>query len=89
MNLFINYRQIGGGRYRLNQINGTLIGAQTQQNNTALQLTCNQFGGSLNALKLNPLSTTMPTPTFGECDPNDQLKRTDYYNTFTGNRKRL
>lgn len=78
----------GGGRYRLNQITGTLIGAQTQQNNTALQLTCNQFSQTLNALKINPLGGNA-TPEFGYCvqgtRPEDQALRSDYYNTFTSN----
>jgi hypothetical protein len=76
----------GGGRYRLNQINGTLIGAQTQQNNQALQLTCNQFSSSLNALKLNPLGGNA-TPEFGYCLDGDENQkwRSDYYNTFTSN----
>jgi hypothetical protein len=76
----------GGGRYRLNQIIGTLIGAQTQQNNQALQLTCNQFGSSLNALKLNPLGGNA-TPEFGYCLDGDENQkwRSDYFNTFTSN----
>jgi subtilisin family serine protease len=78
----------GGGRYRLNQIAGTLIGAQTQHNNTALQLTCNQFAQTLNALKLNPLGGNA-TPEFGYCvqgtRPEDQALRSDYNNTFISN----
>jgi len=79
----------GGGNFRLNHIQGSPIGAQTQQNNQALQLTCNGFENTYNAIKMNPVTTTQQTPGFGICDPRatdeGQKNRTDYYNTFISN----
>ncbi|MCK6612411.1 MAG: hypothetical protein L6Q78_15385 [Bacteroidia bacterium] len=77
----------GGGSVRLNQLSDAYLGCQTQQNNLALQITCNQFADNANAINLNPVtnSSNYETPFFGFCDPNNQDVRTDYFNTFYTN----
>ncbi|MCK6611603.1 MAG: T9SS type A sorting domain-containing protein [Bacteroidia bacterium] len=77
----------GSGNVRLNQLSDAYLGCQTQQNNLALQISCNQFTDNANAINLNPVSNSSnyETPFFGFCDPNNQDIRTDYFNTFYTN----
>ncbi|MCG9879890.1 MAG: hypothetical protein MH472_04760, partial [Bacteroidia bacterium] len=77
----------GGGSVRLNQISDAYLGCQTQQNNLALQISCNQFTDNANAINLNPVTNSInyETPFFGFCHPIDQAQRTDYFNTFYTN----
>lgn len=77
----------GGGSVRLNQLSDAYLGCQTQQNNLALQISCNQFTDNANAINLNPVTNSInyETPFFGFCDPNNQDVRTDYFNTFFTN----
>jgi hypothetical protein len=81
----------GGGSVRLNQISDAYLGCQTQQNNLALQISCNQFTDIAKAINLNPVtnSSNYETPFFGFCaignSPSAIAQRTDYLNTFFTN----
>lgn len=86
----------GGAFFRLNNINNTNIGTQTQTNNSNANIACNEYRGTgvsghpnNSALQLNLLSTTGITPWFGECATGtNQIaidKRKDFANTFITN----
>lgn len=86
----------GGAFFRLNTINNTNIGTQTQTNNANANIACNEYrntgvSGNPNnsALQLNLLSTTGFTPWFGECATGTNQaaidKRIDFANTFITN----
>lgn len=92
-----NTDAIGGGAFfRLNTINNTNIGTQTQTDNANANIACNEYrstgvSGHPNnsALQLNLLSTTGLTPWFGECATGTNQaaidKRKDFANTFITN----
>lgn len=74
----------GGGFFRLNKVDNSNIGSQTQNRNLSTIISCNEYRNTEKGFQLNLMSPQYSTPSFGVCSYDYSIRK-DYQNTFFNN----